>query len=83
MKEAIRIRAEEIYIRNGRIPGRDLDNWTQAETEILRELGSLERRRGYRRSLRGREDVPQASKRKRVGNDHRAQNRLMLPVAFL
>jgi hypothetical protein len=44
MKEAIRIRAEEIYIRNGRIPGRDLDNWTQAETEILRETGSLARR---------------------------------------
>jgi hypothetical protein len=46
MKEAIRIRAEEIYIRNGRIPGRDLDNWTQAETEILRETGSLARRTG-------------------------------------
>lgn len=37
--EAIRRRAEEIYIRNGRIPGRDLDNWAQAEQEILREFG--------------------------------------------
>ena len=37
--EAIRRRAEEIYIRNGRIPGRDLDNWAQAEQEILRECG--------------------------------------------
>jgi len=35
--EAIRRRAEEIYIRNGRTPGRDIENWTQAETEILRE----------------------------------------------
>jgi hypothetical protein len=35
--EAIRRRAEEIYIRNGRISGRDLENWVQAETEILRE----------------------------------------------
>jgi len=35
--EAIRRRAEEIYIRNGRIPGRDLENWIQAETEIRRE----------------------------------------------
>ena len=35
--EAIRRRAEEIYIRNGRIPGRDVENWFQAETEILRE----------------------------------------------
>jgi hypothetical protein len=44
MQEAIRSRAEEIYIRNGRIPGRDLDNWTQAEIEILEETGSLEHR---------------------------------------
>lgn len=35
--EAIRRRAEEIYIRNGRIPGRDQENWAQAEQEILRE----------------------------------------------
>lgn len=35
--EAIRRRAEEIYIRSGRIPGRDLDNWSQAEQEIRRE----------------------------------------------
>jgi hypothetical protein len=35
--EAIRQRAEEIYIRNGRIPGRDADNWAQAEQEILHE----------------------------------------------
>jgi hypothetical protein len=35
--EAIRRRAEEIYIRNGKIPGRDLENWAQAEQEILRE----------------------------------------------
>ena len=37
--EAIRRRAEEIYIRNGQVPGRDLDNWAQAEQEILREFG--------------------------------------------
>lgn len=35
--EAIRRRAEEIYIRNGRVPGRDLENWAQAEQEIARE----------------------------------------------
>ena len=35
--EAIRRRAEEIYVRNGKIPGRDLENWAQAEQEILRE----------------------------------------------
>jgi hypothetical protein len=38
LHEAIRRRAEEIYVRNGRIPGRDLDNWAQAEQEVLREL---------------------------------------------
>jgi hypothetical protein len=35
--EAILKRAEEIYVRNGSVPGRDLENWTQAEQEILRE----------------------------------------------
>lgn len=40
MHEAIRRRAEEIYIRNGRIPGRDLDNWSQAEQEIRREAAA-------------------------------------------
>jgi hypothetical protein len=38
--EAIRRRAEEIYTRNGRIPGRDVENWAQAEEEILRESAS-------------------------------------------
>jgi Protein of unknown function (DUF2934) len=37
--EAIRLRAEEIYVRNGKIPGRDLENWAQAEQEILCEFG--------------------------------------------
>ena len=35
--EMIRRRAEEIYIRNGRIAGRDLENWAQAEKEIMAE----------------------------------------------
>ncbi len=42
LSEAIRRRAEEIYIRNGRVPGRDLENWAQAEEEILREVGTAE-----------------------------------------
>ena len=37
LQDAIRLRAEEIYIRNGKIPGHDLENWAQAEREILRE----------------------------------------------
>ena len=34
LHEAIRRRAEEIYIQSGRIAGRDLQNWAQAEREI-------------------------------------------------
>ena len=40
LQEAIRRRAEEIYIRNGRIPGRDLENWARAEKEILAETAA-------------------------------------------
>lgn len=40
-QEAIRRRAEEIYIRNGSVPGRDLENWARAEKEILRESAGV------------------------------------------
>lgn len=39
LHETILKRAEEIYVRNGSVPGRDLENWAQAEQEILRERG--------------------------------------------
>jgi hypothetical protein len=45
MQEAIRRRAEEIYFRSGRVPGRDVENWQQAEAEILGESAD----RGVRR----------------------------------
>jgi len=38
LTDAIRRRAEEIYLRNGRIPGRDVENWAQAEKEIRQEM---------------------------------------------
>jgi hypothetical protein len=44
LQEAIRRRAEEIYIRNGSIPGHDLENWAEAEQEILREAERSTRR---------------------------------------
>ncbi|HZQ93640.1 MAG TPA: DUF2934 domain-containing protein [Candidatus Sulfotelmatobacter sp.] len=44
LREMIRRRAEEIYVRGGRLPGRDLDNWAQAEAEILQEYGESMRR---------------------------------------
>jgi hypothetical protein len=45
LHEAIRRRAEEIYFRNGKILGRDLDNWAQAEQEILRESAAGQTRK--------------------------------------
>ena len=44
LHEAIRRRAEEIYIQSGRIPGRDVENWTQAEREILVQAATRNRR---------------------------------------
>ena len=37
LHERIRRRAEQIYFRSGRMPGRDIQNWAQAEKEILEE----------------------------------------------
>ena len=44
LHEAIRRRAEEIYVRSGRIPGRDVENWTQAEREIGEQAEKENRR---------------------------------------
>jgi Protein of unknown function (DUF2934) len=41
LHELIRRRAEEIYFRNARVPGRDKENWAQAEREIAQELAGL------------------------------------------
>jgi hypothetical protein len=42
LQETIRRRAEEIYIRSGRISGLDLANWARAEQEIRQETGQSE-----------------------------------------
>jgi hypothetical protein len=44
LHEAIRKRAQEIYIRNGSIPGRDSENWAEAELEVMREVEKSQRR---------------------------------------
>ena len=45
-EEQIRRRAREIFLQNGGQPGRDLDNWLQAEYELMqlpiRKLAELE-----------------------------------------
>ena len=37
LEQRIRQRAHEIYLSRGAQPGSDLDDWLQAEREILRE----------------------------------------------
>jgi hypothetical protein len=37
MQDAIRRRATELFERSGSVPGHDLENWCQAELEILKE----------------------------------------------
>jgi len=41
MDEDIRKRAYEIYLARGGAPGRELDDWLQAEQEILREREAM------------------------------------------
>lgn len=38
-QEPIAARAHEIYLRRGGAPGRELDEWLQAERELKTELG--------------------------------------------
>jgi len=40
MQEAIRRRATELYQRSGAVEGHDVQNWCQAEAEILRETAA-------------------------------------------
>jgi Protein of unknown function (DUF2934) len=44
LEEATRRRAEEIYVQSGRIPGRDVENWTQAEREMREQVEKGNRR---------------------------------------
>jgi hypothetical protein len=44
LHEAVRRRAEEIYHRNGEVPGHDQENWAQAQAEIVREFSAATRR---------------------------------------
>lgn len=45
LQEAIRHRATELFRESGGLTGRDIDNWYQAEAEILRESTTLAARR--------------------------------------
>ena len=45
LRDAIAQRAREIYDRSGRVPGHDVENWVQAEAEILREYAERSARK--------------------------------------
>jgi hypothetical protein len=40
-EERIRRRAYEIYIKRGKVPGRELDDWLRAEEEIHRRQDGI------------------------------------------
>ncbi len=40
LNKVVRRRAKELYLQGGELEGRDLENWQQAEAEILREIDS-------------------------------------------
>ena len=44
LNEAIGRRAREIYEKSGRVAGRDLENWVQAEAEVLSEQKRITRK---------------------------------------
>lgn len=40
MQEAIRRRAEQIYVWSGKVPGQDIENWALAEEQIKSEIAA-------------------------------------------
>ena len=51
--EAIRRRATELFQSSGNVDGHDLDNWCQAEAEVLREISAHAVRRAVVVNLGG------------------------------
>lgn len=40
LDQAIRKKAQELYEKSGRKPGRDMENWLEAERIVKRQAGS-------------------------------------------
>jgi hypothetical protein len=53
LQEAIRRRANELFLKSGRVAGHDTENWYQAEAEILREYASHPVRRAVVVNVQG------------------------------
>jgi len=53
LQEAIRRRAAELFRKSGGLPGHDVENWYQAEAEILRESATHAVRRAVVVNVQG------------------------------
>jgi hypothetical protein len=53
LQEAIRRRATELFQRGGAVEGHDVENWYQAEAEVLRESATHAVRRAVVVNVRG------------------------------
>jgi hypothetical protein len=53
LQEAIRRRAAELFQKSGGVAGRDVENWYQAEAEILRESAIHSARRAVVVNVQG------------------------------
>lgn len=60
IEEEIKQVAYEIYVQNGCIPGRDMDNWLKAERIVLEKYGLIEREESKTES-----EVKETTKKKR------------------
>lgn len=60
IEEEIRQVAYEIYIQNGCIPGRDMDNWLKAERIVLEKYGLIKMEESKKES-----EVKETTKKKR------------------
>lgn len=47
IEEEIKQVAYEIYVQTGCIPGRDLDNWLEAEKIVLEKYGLIKRKESH------------------------------------
>lgn len=45
IEAAVRRRAEEIYNLRGRMPGHEVEDWLQAEADVMRDLAILQQRK--------------------------------------
>ncbi len=65
LEEEIRLVAYELYIKSGCIPGRDLDNWLEAERMVLAKYGMLSQEKTSEEETSQVEEKPKGKTRSR------------------